>query len=207
MREALKAVSGHSAIERLALLSDEEIVAQAQARNPLAFQALVHRYEQRLRNFANSQVNDWDLACDITQESFIRVDKHIAVFDTSKKFSTWIYIICSNLCKNALRNRSRHKVVTMSDLQAHSNPGRPMQFVDAERNRPDYLMEQRDLGLALEVALSELDWKDRRILLLREIQDLSYDEISLKMGLPLGTVKSRINRARNNLKARVEPWI
>ena len=129
----------------LADLTDEELVTAHLDGRPGAFQHLYDRYRDRLVHFIIRKTGDPDRAQDLVQEAFIRVTRHLHRFDTSKKFSTWVYTIASNLSKNELRNRSRSPLVLFQKLQnSFDEDQRPLQFEDSSM-RPDDMYRKRYL--------------------------------------------------------------
>jgi RNA polymerase sigma-70 factor, ECF subfamily len=172
-----------------------------------AFQELVERYQVRLLNFIYRTIGDRERAEDLVQEVFIRVYRHIHRFDTSKKFSTWIYTIASNLAKNELRNRSRNPLILFQAITStRSEDERPLQFEDFT-SRPDDLFQKRHLRALVEETVAQLPEHHRQVFVLREIEGKSYEEIAEITHCNLGTVKSRLNRARNAFAAIIEPWV
>jgi RNA polymerase sigma-70 factor (ECF subfamily) len=193
--------------EALDTLSDEELVtAHLHGRNG-AFEDLYHRYRDRLVHFVTRKTGDGDQAQDLVQEAFIRVTRHLHRFDTSKKFSTWVYTIASNLSKNELRNRSRSPLVLFQRLTNNwDDDHSPIQFEDF-RMRPDDLYRKRYLKRLVEDTVQELPEHHRLVFQLRELEGKSYEEISEITGVNLGTVKSRLHRARNSFAQRIEPFL
>jgi RNA polymerase sigma-70 factor, ECF subfamily len=173
-----------------------------------AFAVLVERYQSRLLNFIYRTIGDRERAEDLVQEVFIRVYRHLARFDRSKKFSTWIYTIASNLAKNELRNRSRNPLIFFQTL-AKGGPGeeeRPVEFED-DKLRPDDLFRKRHLREVVEASVAQLPVHHREVFVLRELEGKSYEEIADITHCNLGTVKSRLNRARTAFAALVGPAI
>ena len=188
-------------------LTDNELVERFIAGESRRFQDLVERYESRMVNFIQRSIGDRDRAQDLAQEVFIRVYRHIRRFDTEKKFSTWIYTIASNLAKNELRNRSRNPLVLFQTLTSSwDDDHRPLQFEDSSM-RPDDLYRQRHLRDLVEKAADQLPPHHREVFILREVDGKSYEEIAEITGTQLGTVKSRLNRARNRFAQIIEPWL
>lgn len=187
--------------------SDEELVTAHLDGRPGAFQLLYDRYRDRLVHFIIRKTGDADRAQDLVQEAFIRVTRHLHRFDTSKKFSTWVYTIASNLSKNELRNRSRSPLVLFQKLQSSwDDDHRPLQFEDS-RMRPDDLYRKRFLKRIVEETVEELPEHHRLVFRLRELEGKSYEEIAEITGVNLGTVKSRLHRARNSFAQRIEPLL
>jgi RNA polymerase sigma-70 factor (ECF subfamily) len=178
-------------------LDDSQVVAAYLAGNRRAFTELVERYQKRLLSFVYRTIGDRERGEDLVQEVFIRVHRHLHRFDQSKKFSTWIYTIASNLAKNELRNRSRSPLVLFQTIKKNWEADhRPLQFED-EHYRPDDLYRKRHLRELVERAVSQLPEHHRTVFVLRELEGKTYEEIAEITACNLGTVKSRLNRARN----------
>ena len=141
----------------------------------------------------------------MVQEVFIRVYRHLGRFDRSKKFSTWIYTIASNLGKNELRNRSRNPLVLFTSItQGWEDEERPLEFEDPS-SRPDDLFRKRHVKELVEQSVARLPQHHREVFVLREIEGRSYEEIAEITHCNLGTVKSRLNRARSSFAELIEP--
>jgi len=201
MRAVLRLTTktGVRAVERQTLheLADAQVVQRHLGGDPQAFGALVDRYQSRLLNFVNRTIGDRERAEDLVQE----------VFDQTKKFSTWIYTIASNLAKNELRNRSRNPLVLFQTIKKNwESDHRPLQFEDTSA-RPDDLYRKRFLKDAVEQCVSHLPEHHRVVFVLRELEGKSYQEIAEITGCNLGTVKSRLNRARNSFAQLIEPMV
>jgi RNA polymerase sigma-70 factor (ECF subfamily) len=195
------------AVEREALheLDDSQLVRSHLAGEPQAFGAVVDRYQTRLLNFINRTIGDRERAEDLVQEVFIRVFRHLHRFDQTKKFSTWIYTIASNLAKNELRNRSRNPLVLFQTFKKNWEADhRPLQFEDPQ-NKPDDLYRKRHLRELVDWSVAQLPEHHRVVFVLRELEGKSYEEIADITGCNLGTVKSRLNRARNRFAQLIEP--
>jgi RNA polymerase sigma-70 factor (ECF subfamily) len=202
----MRATDVRTEIDNL-VLTDNELVARYLAGETRRFQELVERYADRMVNFIQRSIGDRDRAEDLAQEVFIRVYRHLRRFDPEKKFSTWIYTIASNLAKNELRNRSRNPIVLFQTLTANwDDDHRPLQFEDSSM-RPDDLYRKRRLQELVEEAASQLPEHHREVFVLREIEGKTYEEIAEITGTQLGTVKSRLNRARNRFAQIIEPWL
>jgi RNA polymerase sigma-70 factor, ECF subfamily len=196
---------GAAVREQLHALDDAELVTAFLAGEERAFQELVERYQTRLLNFIYRTIGDRERGEDLVQEVFIRVYRHLHRFDRSKKFSTWIYTIASNLAKNELRNRSRNPLVFFQTIKKNwQDDDRPLQFEDSS-SRPDDMYRKRHLRELVEASVSRLPEHHRQVFVLRELEGKSYEEIAEITGCNLGTVKSRLNRARNSFAAIIEP--
>jgi RNA polymerase sigma-70 factor (ECF subfamily) len=186
---------------------DSAVVRASLAGDGRAFTELVLRYQTRLLNFVYRSIGDRERAEDLVQEAFIRVHRHLHRFDQSKKFSTWIYTIASNLAKNELRNRSRNPLVLFQTIKKNWDADhRPIQFEDTQ-SRPDDLFRKRHLRELVEATVAQLPEHHRAVFVLRELEGKSYEEIADITGCNLGTVKSRLNRARNSFASIIAPHL
>lgn len=198
---------GATVREELRALDDSGVVAAFLGGEERAFQELVERYQVRLLNFVYRTIGDRERSEDLVQEVFIRVYRHLHRFDRSKKFSTWAYTIASNLAKNELRNRSRNPLVLFQTIKKNwQDEDRPLQFEDSSM-RPDDMYRKRHLRALVEEAVAQLPDHHRQVFVLRELEGKSYEEIAEITSCNLGTVKSRLNRARNSFAEIIEPWL
>lgn len=195
------------ATERLALhgLDDASVVQAHLNGDAQAFEELVERYQKRLLNFVYRTIGDRERGEDLVQEVFIRVHRHLHRFDQTKKFSTWIYTIASNLAKNELRNRSRNPLVLFQTIKKNWEADhRPLQFED-KHHRPDDLYRKRHLRELVDWTVAQLPEHHRVVFVLRELEGKTYEEIAEITDCNLGTVKSRLNRARNRFAQLIGP--
>jgi RNA polymerase sigma-70 factor (ECF subfamily) len=193
--------------QRLADLGDNDVVRAFLEGDQRAFGELVRRYDTRLLNFVYRTIGDRERAQDLVQETFVRVYRHIERFDLTKKFSTWIYTIASNLAKNELRNRSRNPLVLFQTIKKNWDADhRPLEWEDTQY-KPDDLFRKRHLREKVEEAVKELPEHHRIVFVLRELEGKTYEEIAEITGCNLGTVKSRLNRARNNFAQIIAPMV
>lgn len=199
--------SGAAVREQLRHFEDGAVVSAFLTGEERAFQELVDRYQTRLLNFIYRTIGDRERAEDLVQEVFIRVYRHLHRFDRSKKFSTWIYTIASNLAKNELRNRSRNPLVLFQAIRKNwQDDDRPLQFEDPA-SRPDDLYRKRHLRELVEQSVGRLPEHHREVFVLRELEGKSYEEIAEITSCNLGTVKSRLNRARNAFATIIGPGL
>ena len=207
VRKHAVSVEGQTVRERLQAMDDSGVVTEFLGGEERAFQELVERYQSRLLNFIYRTIGDREKAEDLVQEVFIRVYRHIHRFDRSKKFSTWVYTIASNLAKNELRNRSRSPLVFFQTIRKNwQDDDRPLQFEDTTA-RPDDMYRKRHLRELVEETVAKLPEHHRQVFVLRELEGKSYEEIAEITDCNLGTVKSRLNRARNAFASIIEPQI
>jgi RNA polymerase sigma-70 factor, ECF subfamily len=201
----IQSLPGTTGREALRTLDDSQVVSAFLSGDERAFQELVERYQTRLLNFVFRTIGDREKAEDLVQEVFIRVYRHLHRFDRSKKFSTWIYTIASNLAKNELRNRSRNPLVLFQTIRKNwQDDDRPLQFEDSG-SRPDDLFRKRHLRELVEQSVEKLPEHHRQVFVLRELEGKSYEEIAEITDCNLGTVKSRLNRARNSFAEIIAP--
>jgi RNA polymerase sigma-70 factor (ECF subfamily) len=199
------AAVGRSIRESLRTSDDSAVVEAFLAGEYRAFEEIVARYHVRLINFVYRTIGDREKAEDLVQEVFIRVYRHLHRFDRGKKFSTWVYTIASNLAKNELRNRSRNPLVLFQAIKRNwDDEDRPLQFEDSA-SRPDDLYRKRHLREAVEAAVARLPEHHRQVFVLRELEGKSYEEIAEITACNLGTVKSRLNRARTSFADIIAP--
>ncbi len=188
-------------------LGDSQVVQRFLDGDDRAFTELVRRYETRLLAFVQRTIGDQARAEDLVQEAFVRVFRHLHRFDQSRKFSSWIYTIAGNLAKNELRNRSRNPLVLFQTLTKNwEGDTRPLEWEDP-KTRPDDLYRKRFLRERVEEAVELLPDHHRTAFVLREIEGKTYEEIAEITDCNLGTVKSRLNRARNRFAQIVAPMI
>ncbi len=199
-------VRSDGTVSHLKLSSDEDLMEACVADSEAAFQELTDRYKSRILNIIARYIGDRDRAEDLTQEVFMRVFLHRHRYRRSGKFSTWIYTIAVNLAKNEIRKKVRLRRVISLEATTESDEGAPLQLSD-DKPFADDVMASRDLSRMVQEAILRLPAKYREVLVLRDLQDLSYLEIGEILGLPGGTVRSRINRARLALKDKLAPHI
>jgi len=194
------------AVSRVELqkMSDEDLMEKFQSGYEQAFNLLVDRYQDRLHNFLYRYTHDHQDCEDLVQETFYRVFRSRHSYERIAKFSTWMYTIAINLAKSLYKKKKRMTKVTI-----HKDPDdsedRPMKLADTDI-LPDDLLHEKMCMDELEKALKELSDDFREVVVLRDIQQLSYEEISEIADLPMGTVKSRINRGRAQLQELLENY-
>ena len=161
-----------------------------------AYTEIAIRFKDKLKSFAFRYTNDDALAEDLVQETLIKVYKKKHLYKPMGKFSTWIYTIIQNLAITEIRKKSRRGTFTFTELGNDD-----VEFIakSPDNNNADNINDKNDNQIIHE-SLQELDIEFRNIIIFRDIQELSYDEISKIIQIPLGTVKSRINRGRLKLK-------
>jgi len=172
---------------------DHDLIRRVQNGDMVAFNDLAAKYKDRLMNVIRRMLNSEQEAEDIVQDTFLRVYQHRDSFNFQHCFSTWIYTIALNLARNELRKRKRFKFLDIFDLQGKEGE------IAVEMKMPN------NLPNAIEKATKSLPDKYKMAFILRDVQELPYDEIAKVMNIPLGTVKSRVNRARAMLRDKLKP--
>jgi len=193
------------------LASDEHdeahFVARLVARDESAFNELVVTYQRRVFALVFRMLGRRDEAEDLAQEVFVQVFKAIDQFRGDSKLSTWIYRIAVNLCKNRTKYLSRRHANDQDDVDAMADrlPFSAAKGVSVGGiSRPDELVEGMQLEVVVKRAIAQIEPEFREVLILRDVEDMSYEEIAEVTGLADGTVKSRIHRARAQLRTLVE---
>jgi RNA polymerase sigma-70 factor (ECF subfamily) len=182
-------------------------IARLVARDETAFNELVLTYERRVFSLVFRMLGRRDEAEDLSQEVFVQVFKAIDQFRGDSKLSTWIYRIAVNLCKNKTKYLARRHTGQQDDIDAMADrvPFSAAKGVSVgDVGRPDELVEGMQMEAVVKRAIAQLEPDFRQALILRDVEDMSYEEIAAVTGLPDGTVKSRIHRARGQLRALVE---
>jgi RNA polymerase sigma-70 factor, ECF subfamily len=180
-------------------LSDEELIRRFQDGDIYAFDAIVNRYKDPLLNFAYRFLSNLEEAEDVVQETFLRIFRNKHAYRQIAKFSTWVYTIAGNLAKTELRKRKRRKYVYISDMGFDD---KDYEIEDTQANT-EKEVESLFQEKYIQKAIAELAPRFRQVILLVDVQEMPYEEVSKIMGVPLGTVKSRVNRARLKLQSKL----
>lgn len=183
-------------------LSDAQLLASVVVGDIGAFEKIVSRYKVRLYNFSFRFVGDQETAEDIVQETFLRAYRSRREYRAIANFSTWLFTIAGNLAKSELRRRKRWRFLS---LDWDEDSGDRMEIPD-ETFRPDTIAESSMTDQRIQSAIDSLQANYKQVVILRDIEGLSYQEIAEIVHCPVGTVKSRVNRGRLRLqqKLRVE---
>jgi len=188
-------------------LTDEELMLRVQSGDTDCYDVLVERYKVRLFNYLYRLTSNRDEAEEIAQEAFVKAYIHADKYKTIARFSTWLYTIATNLVRNRVRSQNRApKRISLWSRSPDSDEERMLDLED-ERRTPDQEMNDAELGHIINGAIQKIPSKYRESFVLREINELSYEEIAAVTGLKLGTVRSRINRARNYFRQLVAPVV
>ncbi|PKO41852.1 MAG: RNA polymerase sigma factor RpoE [Betaproteobacteria bacterium HGW-Betaproteobacteria-3] len=191
--------------------TDQQLVARTVAGDQRAYELLVIKYQRRIQRLIGRMVRDVDLVEDIAQETFIRAYRALHQFRGDAQFYTWLYRIAVNTAKKALMGLKRNPVVTESALRNASDDDddetyRPQNELTTDET-PETVLAAKEIASAVNAAMDALPEDLRQAVTLREIEGLSYEEIAEMMNCPIGTVRSRIFRAREAISARVRPLL
>ncbi len=193
-------------IQDLANLPDADVVLLAQQGRDAAFRELLRRYERPVFSLVFRMVRDRDTAEDLAQESFIKVLNNIDRYRPEFKFSSWLFKIANNVAIDHLRKRTVDTVSLEGSRYATTTAEAESTAIPVASKDQSALeeMESRELGGAIEQAVAALRPEYRACILLRHVEDRSYEEIAATLDLPLGTVKTYIHRARHELRKALE---
>ena len=180
-------------------LSDQEILFRLVDEDVESFNILVDRYKNRLLSFVYRFVKDFDVSEDIVQETFLRVFRKRHEYKAIANFSTWIFTIAGNLAKSELRRRKRWRFLS---VDAYNDDEKSFELPDTGM-RPDRTASVRILNEYIQDAIDTLQTKYKEALILRDIEGMSYQQIAEIVNVPVGTVKSRVNRARLKLQKKL----
>lgn len=189
------------------VVDDAALIAAHLAGDERAFGRLMARYHGRLVRFVDRMIDDHARAEDLVQEAFLRVHRHLDRYDPARKFSTWLYTIASNLARNELRGRGRSP---LHYVDATGDPRETPPVVLAAEDvtaRPDVQYGRRALRELIDATVARLPATHRTVFVLRELEGRRYEDIAVATDASLGTVKSRLNRARNAFARMIAPHL
>ena len=183
--------------------SDTDLIKRVQKGDKKAFDPLVIKYQQRIANLVSRFIRDQDEVLDVTQEAFIKAYRALPNFRGDSQFYTWLYRVAINTAKNHLATLSRRP--PQGDIEAEIAEQMDMGTRLKEQETPERLAEEADLKAVILESIDKLPEELKTALTLREIDGLSYDEIAEAMDCPIGTVRSRIFRAREAVDKAIKP--
>lgn len=185
-------------LDALSPMSDEDLMSHFQAGTVEAFDILVSRYKDPLTNYIYRFIGDMKECEDLLQETFLRVYRNRHSYRRIARFSTWLYTIAGNLARSEYRKRKRRRISSLQSI--NKNDEEYEMEVPDETFSPDKDTESSIQDFYIQDALGKIPEEFREVVVLRDVQQLSYEEIAEITGLPMGTVKSRINRGRTKLQ-------
>lgn len=179
-------------------LTDEELILEFQENNTVkAYEILVNRYKNPLTNYVFRFLGDYEACVDVVQEAMIKVFRYKDSYNSIAKFSTWIYTIAGNLARTEYQKRKRRKFFSINA----AGDGKDGNYdIPDENYRPDIIADSGIKNEIIQKAILKVSDSYREMVILRDIQGLSYEEIAEITGVNVGTVKSRINRGRAQLQ-------
>lgn len=181
-------------------LDEQELVKRARGGDVAAFEELIVDQQDRIYNLAYRMVGDPELAMDLAQEVFLKAFRSIKGFRSQARFSTWLYSIGTNVCLDEIRKMKRRPLQQSLDKPIETGDGQVERELASSRPGPVEEAERRETQRAVQEALLRIPPDQRLLIVLRDMEDLPYQEIADRMGWPLGTVKSSLYRARQALK-------
>jgi RNA polymerase sigma-70 factor (ECF subfamily) len=179
-------------------ISDAECVRRLQRGETDAFETLVRRHEKKIFNLVYRMLGDYDEAAEVSQEVFLSAFRAAGQFRGEANFSTWLYRIALNHASTRRKSLGarQQRMVSMENADPLSDP---------ELGPPE-LLEKKEIRERVQFALNQLDPQDAAVILLRDLHDVPYDEVARVLEIPVGTVKSRLHRARQALKSRLASY-
>lgn len=182
-------------------MTESELIKKLKKGDRNAFNELVAQYQNKIINIAYGMLSDREDALDASQEVFIKVYKSIGTFSGGSALSTWIYRIAANVCKDYLRKRQRTaRTVSIFGDDEEENP---MTELPDEKHTPEEAAEHTELQMQIRKAINDLNQDYKSVLVLCDIEGMPYDRASEILRIPVGTVKSRLNRARSALRKKI----
>lgn len=182
---------------------ESELIKRCQLGDIEAFEQLIVSHEKKVYNIAYRYMGNKEEAEDLAQEAFIKVFRAIKGFRGEAAFSTWLYHIVSNVCRDALRKNSRRMEASL-DCAVTTEKGELQREVADWSMSPEPIYESHELGEFIQALINQLTPEYKTVIIMREFQEMSYEEIAAALDCSLGTVKSRLSRARKALRNKIE---
>jgi len=190
-------------------MTDAQIINHILNGDRSRFNALVWQWEKPIYNFILRYVGNKELARDVTQKTFMRVYKNLSKLKDPTKFSSWIYQIASNLCKDEIKKMSHRNFISLDLIHENNeNNGHllPDQLKESEQSLPDAKLNQKQICNIVQKALKQLPEEQRVVIIMKEYQGLKFKEIAEMLNQPLNTIKSRMYYGLNGLRKIFERW-
>ncbi|MCG9968028.1 sigma-70 family RNA polymerase sigma factor [Pelotomaculum terephthalicicum JT] len=179
--------------------ADEILIERSKNGDMDAFEQLVHRYENKVYTVAYRFIGNHADASDLAQDTFLRLYHALPSFRGESSFMTWLYRITANVCRDEIRRRQKYHFVSL-DNETENNGDHIMSRVSGRTPSPEEVVEQKEFNGMIQECIDSLNKEHRLILIMREVQGFSYEEIADILKCSLGTVKSRLSRARQAFK-------
>jgi len=201
-------ISEENEIDRVHLTySDEQLVEKFKAGNKDSFRILVERYKSRVYNIIYGIMRSRDEAEDLSQEVFLNVYRFLHRFKEKSKFYTWLYRIAVNICLSAQKKKNKSSsILSLTELSEANNTSRKMELAD-ESFSSQKMLEDMELARRIKSAINSLSEVLKTTFVLREFEDLSYQELAKVFQCSKGTIKSRLSRAREELRQKLKPYL
>tara|TARA_B100000700_G_scaffold186958_1_gene206026 strand:+ start:188 stop:769 length:582 start_codon:yes stop_codon:yes gene_type:complete len=183
-------------LDKKFIYTDEELMKRFQNGDENAYVELVNRYRDKILNFIFNYIGDFEISEDIVQDTMVKLYQKKHYYKEIAKFSTWLYTIAKNLANTELRKKKQRKTTILSHISKDDKP----YDIPSDQPGTHQEIESEITSKIIRNAIDQLTDKFRTVILLRDIQELSYEDISSIVGVPIGTIKSRINRARLQLQ-------
>ena len=196
MMNQTSSISSMMRLDKKFIYSDEELMKRFQNGDENAYIELVNRYRDKILNFIFNYIGDFEISEDIVQDTMVKLYQKKHYYKEIAKFSTWLYTIAKNLANTELRKKKQRKTTILSHISKDDKP----YDIPSDQPGTHQEVESEITSKIIRNAIDQLTDKFRTVILLRDIQELSYEDISSIVGVPIGTIKSRINRARLQLQ-------
>jgi len=184
-------------------LDERSLVRRCKDQEPQAFDQVVLRYQERILNVLVRMTGDYQTACDLCQETFLKAYRAIRTFEERSALSTWLYRIATNLCLSHRRTRRRRPELSLDGLTDPDGEKPGYEVADSSME-PGATLEVKERREKVRRMIATLDPDFRAVVVLRDMEGLSYEEIADALGVPVGTVRSRLHRARLELKDKLK---
>jgi RNA polymerase sigma-70 factor (ECF subfamily) len=205
-RETVSLSGSYVAVDTLSV--EAQLVERAKAQDEAAFEQIMNLYADRLYSYILRMVGNATDAEDLVQETFLRAYQGLPNFDGRASLGTWLYRIATNLCIDHQRRRARRApTVSYSTHDDEDGETAEWDFPDQQTPNPLEAALNRELEAVVEEAIGKLSPKLKTVLLLYDVEELSYEEIARVLGIPIGTVKSRLNHARTQIQKAVAAYL
>ena len=196
MMNQTSSISSMMQLDKKFIYTDEELMKRFQNGDENAYIELVNRYRDKILSFIFNYIGDFEISEDIVQDTMVKLYQKKHYYKEIAKFSTWLYTIAKNLANTELRKKKQRKTTILSHISKDDKP----YDIPSDQPGTHQEIESEIASKIIRNAIDKLTDKFRTVILLRDIQELSYEDISSIVGVPIGTIKSRINRARLQLQ-------